>query len=147
LRLFQQLDRLRPGQGWADQAESSRRAVRASGLPARLYPGFWDNLGQCCGTAGVGEIALDRYQESGDAQWLAWARVLAGDVLDRRMQDAAGVRWPNTEHRLDPPERAPALGLMQGAAGIASWLLRLHRVERDGVTARRLQWPDRVPNG
>jgi hypothetical protein len=95
----------------------------------------------------VGEIALDRYQESGDAQWLAWARVLAGDVLDRRMQDAAGVRWPNTEYRLDPPERAPALGLMQGAAGIASWLLRLHRVERDGVTARRLQWPDRVPNG
>ena len=63
LRLFQLLDRRQPGHGWAGYAEACRRAVRSSGLPARLYPGFWDNLGQCCGTAGVGEMALDRYQE------------------------------------------------------------------------------------
>jgi lantibiotic modifying enzyme len=147
VRLFQLLDRLRPAQGWAGYAEASRRTVRASGLPTRLYPGFWDNLGQCCGTAGVGEMALDRYQESASAQWLAWARVLASDVLDRRIEDEEGIRWSHTEHRLDPPELAPELGWMQGAAGIAGWLLRLARVERDGVSARRLQWPDRVSNG
>ena len=145
VRLFQLLDRLKPAQGWADHAEASRRTVRTSGLPARLYPGFWDNLGQCCGTAGVGEMVLDRYQETGDTRWLAWARVLASDVLDRRIEDEEGIRWTHTEHRLDPPELEPDLGWMQGAAGIAGWLLRLHRVERDGVTARRIRWPDRVP--
>ena len=32
---------------------------------------------------------------------------------------------------------------MQGAAGIAGWLLRLARLERDGASARRIWWPDR----
>jgi len=146
LRVFQLLDRLRPAQGWAGHAEACRRAVRTSGLPARLYPGFWDNLGQCCGTAGVGEMALDRYQETGDTQWLAWAVTLARDVLDRCIADESGIRWSHTEHRLNPPGLEPRLGWMQGAAGIACWLLRLVRVERDGVSARRIRWPDRSPS-
>src|SRR5690349_1831865 len=33
-------------------------SVLASGVPARLRPGFWDNDGRCCGTAGVGDILL-----------------------------------------------------------------------------------------
>ena len=76
VRLFELLGRLRPGEGWDDHAAAGRRAVRESGLPARLYPGFWDN-------------------------------------------------W------------------MQGAAGIASWLLRLARLQRDGASAQRIWWPDR----
>jgi len=144
LRLFQLLDNLRPGQGWADRADACRRAILASGLPARRYPGFWDNLGQCCGTAGVGEMALDRYQQTGDSRWLSWAEHLADDVLERRIEDAAGIRWSHTEHRLTPPDLEPGLGWMQGAAGIGAWLLRLHRVERD-VYAPRIRWPDQCP--
>ena len=106
VRLFDLLDRLRPGDGWAEHAAASRLAVRESGLPARLYPGFWDNLGQCCGTAGVGEMALDRYQETGDPQWLAWAGTLAADVLGRCIRDQAGIRWSQTEHKASPPELA-----------------------------------------
>jgi hypothetical protein len=74
VRLFDLLDREQPARGWGEHARACRDAVRASGLPARLYPGFWDNLGQCCGTAGVGEMALDQYQRTGDPQWLAWAQ-------------------------------------------------------------------------
>ncbi|HUC60079.1 MAG TPA: lanthionine synthetase LanC family protein [Streptosporangiaceae bacterium] len=143
LRLFVLLDRLRPGQGWDRAAGAARRAVRLSGVPARLYPGFWDNLGQCCGTAGVGELALDRYQETADGRWLAWARELAADVLGRRIEDQAGVRWSHTEYRASPPELEPAIGWMQGAAGIAAWLLRLARLHEQGPTAPRLPWPDR----
>jgi lantibiotic modifying enzyme len=143
VRLFDLLDRLRPGDGWADHAAAGRRAVRESGLPARLYPGFWDNLGQCCGTAGVGEMALDRYQETGDPQWLAWARTLAADVLGRCIAGQDGVRWSNTEHKASPPELEPAVGWMQGAAGIAGWLLRLARLQQDGPAAARVWWPDR----
>ena len=143
VRLFELLGRLRPGEGWDDHAAAGRRAVRESGLPARLYPGFWDNLGQCCGTAGVGELALDRYQQGGGQQWLAWAQTLARDVLDRCIADESGVRWSQTEHTLTPPELEPAVGWMQGAAGIASWLLRLARLQRDGASAQRICWPDR----
>lgn len=90
-------------------------------------------------------MALDRYQETGDIEWLEWAADLAGDVLDRRIDDGAGIRWSNTEHRLSPPELEPDLGWMQGAAGIACWLLRLARVQREGVSARQIRWPDRIP--
>ncbi|HEX9064998.1 MAG TPA: lanthionine synthetase LanC family protein [Streptosporangiaceae bacterium] len=143
LRLFELLVRLRPGQGWELQAEAARRAVRRSGLPARLHPGFWDNLGQCCGTAGVGEMALDRYQATGDASWLGWAAELAADVLARQTADPDGVRWSHTEHRVTPPELEPGTGFMQGAAGIAAWLLRLDLVSREGPGAPVPWWPDR----
>ena len=39
-------------------------SVRNSGVPERLHPGFWDNDGRCCGTAGVGDVFLDCYQRS-----------------------------------------------------------------------------------
>jgi lantibiotic modifying enzyme len=141
LRLFELLDHIHPGHGWRQHGDSCRRAVRESGLPARRYPGFWDNLGQCCGTAGVGEMALDHYQETGDAAWLEWSSTLADDVLGRIIADSDGVRWSNTEHRASPPALPPAVGWMQGAAGIAGWLLRLGRVRRDRG-ALRLPWPD-----
>lgn len=142
-RLFTLLEQLRPGEGWAGCAAASRAAIRASGLPARLWPGFWDNLGQCCGTAGVGEAVLDHYQDSGDRDWLDFADVLAADLLRRAIADGAGVRWSHTEHRISPPELEPVVGWMQGAAGIAGFLLRLDRLHLDGPGAPRLPWPDR----
>jgi lantibiotic modifying enzyme len=142
-RLFTLLEQLRPGEGWAGCAAACRAAIRASGLPARLWPGFWDNLGQCCGTAGVGEMALDHYQDTGDRDWLDFADTLAADVLGRAIADAGGVRWSHTEHRVSPPELEPVVGWMQGAAGIAGFLLRLDRLHRDGPGAPRLPWPDR----
>jgi hypothetical protein len=55
-------------------------------IPERQYPGFWDNIGQCCGTAGVGELALDRYQATGDEQWLTWSDALAEDIMKRTVE-------------------------------------------------------------
>jgi len=143
LRLFALLDRLQPGRDWASCVQACRRAVRSSGLPARWRPGFWDNVAQCCGTAGVGEMAVDSYQDTGDEQWLRWSAGLAADVLNRQITDSSGTRWSNTEYRDDPVDLAPELGWMQGAAGIAAWLLRLARVNAAGTGATRLWWPDR----
>jgi lantibiotic modifying enzyme len=143
VRLFQLLAQLQGVPVWTDAVAGCLAAIRSSGLPARLYPGFWDNVGRCCGTAGVGELALDRYQETADPDWLNFADELARDVLSRQIADSAGVRWSNTEFRADPPELEPAVGLMNGAAGVAGWLLRLARVHQDGPGARRVTWPDR----
>jgi lantibiotic modifying enzyme len=145
LRLFTLLNQLLPGAGWDAYVRGCREAVRVSGLPARLRPGFWDNLGQCCGTAGVGEMALDAFQETADGQWLDWADELARDVLARAISDDTGTRWSNTEHTANPPELPPGCGWMQGTAGIAGWLFRLARVHESGLEALRLDHPDRPP--
>ena len=60
-----------------------RHSVRTSGLPDRLRPGFWDNDGRCCGTAGVGDAFLDAYARAGDPADLAFA-VRLGDALVER---------------------------------------------------------------
>ena len=143
VRLFQLLAQLQENPVWTDAVTGCLAAIRSSGLPARLYPGFWDNVGRCCGTAGVGEVALDRFGETSDPDWLDFADELARDVLTRQIADSAGVRWSNTEFRADPPELEPVVGLMHGAAGIAAWLLRLARVHQDGPGARCVTWPDR----
>jgi lantibiotic modifying enzyme len=147
VRLFSQLHLMQPDAGWQRWVAASRRAARDSGLPARKYPGFWDNVAQCCGTAGVGEMALDAYQETGDADWLGWADELAADVVSRAERDAAGTRWHNIEFREDEPELPAEPGWMQGAAGIAGWLARLHLVHRAGRAAPRLDLPDRPSLG
>ena len=33
-------------------------SLHTSGIPERRWPGFWDNDGRCCGTAGVGSAVL-----------------------------------------------------------------------------------------
>jgi hypothetical protein len=101
-----------------------------SGEP-RLYPGYWDNLARCCGTAGVGQLLIDRYQATGGVALLDWADSLATDVNARAVAPTSGVTWANTEHTRIPPELRPEPGFMQGAAGIAAWLARLHALHTE----------------
>lgn len=86
-------------------------SVLASGVPERLRPGFWDNDGRCCGTAGVGDVLLDAAQdaaEPGRAAVLLAAAQRMGDALaERAIADEAGARWRFTEHRQDPPLLPP----------------------------------------
>lgn len=121
-------------------------SVLTSGVPHRLRPGFWDNDGRCCGTAGVGDVLLDAAQDCPDqaqGEPLRQAAQIMGDALvDRAIRDRAGARWRFVEHRADPPLLAPRTSWMQGAAGIAAFLLRLARVIEDGPTATVIDRPD-----
>lgn len=125
IRLFVLLDRVRPDPRWQRGVDGCLRALRDSRIPQRLYPGYWDNVARCCGTAGVGQMLIDRFQATGDPQMLAFARRLADDVLARAVPAPAGVTWSNTEHTATPPELPPQPGFMQGSAGVAGWLARL----------------------
>jgi hypothetical protein len=121
-------------------------AIATSGVPERLYPGFWDNDGRCCGTAGVGEVYLDDAQRrgrEGDAdESLRLAGVMADAIVERAITDTTGTRWRFIEHRVEEPLLPPGIGWMQGAAGIAAFLLRAARVNRDGLGAPRVSRPD-----
>lgn len=112
--------------------------VRTSGLPARLRPGFWDNDGRCCGTAGVGDIFLDSWQRSGSpvsADDREFALHLADTLVEHAVVDGPHAYWRFTEHRADEPLLPPGVGWNQGAAGIAAFLFRAGRVLRDGRDA------------
>src|SRR5262250_3250099 len=81
-------------------------AILASGVPRRLRPGFWDNDGRCCGTAGVGDVLLDAAQDDRDqprsVSLLQAARMMGDALAERAIRDQAGARWRFTEHRQDP---------------------------------------------
>ncbi len=136
-RLFTLLDAVAPDPRWSRAVAACLDALRASRLPERLYPGYWDNLARCCGTASVGQVLLDHYQATGEDETLAWAGVLADDVLGRAVRVGPGLAWSNTEYTATPPDLPPEPGFMQGAVGIAAWLARLAALRRGG--------PDAVP--
>ena len=121
-------------------------SVLASGVPQRLRPGFWDNDGRCCGTAGVGDVLLDAAQDCTDPAradlLLQWAGTMGDALVERAVRDDAGARWQFLEHRQDPPLLPPGTSWMQGAAGIAAFLLRLARVLDDGLDAPVVDRPD-----
>jgi len=136
VRLFLLLNEIDPQPRWQHAVDGCLQALRDSRLPARLHPGYWDNLARCCGTAGVGQLLLDRYQATGDTAMLDWAGTLASDVVGRALASPRGVTWSNTEHTRTPPELPPEPAFMQGAAGIAGWLARLEALRtRPGAPA------------
>jgi lantibiotic modifying enzyme len=110
-------------------------SVRTSGLPARLQPGFWDNDGRCCGTAGVGEVFLDSWQHHGNNDDLAFALHLADTLIERAVLDGPHAYWRFVEPNNPEPFLPPGVGWMQGAAGIAAFLFRISRVLHDGPNA------------
>jgi hypothetical protein len=134
--------------GWPVERLRHRclHSILASGVPRRLRPGFWDNDGRCCGTAGVADVLLDAAQDcAGHAQaeaLLEAACTMADALAERAIRDQAGARWRFTEHRQDPPLLPPGTSWMQGAAGIAALLLRLARVLENGLSVPVIDRPD-----
>jgi hypothetical protein len=112
-------------------------SLKVSGIPERLYPGFWDNDGRCCGTAGVGDVVLNVWQRSGEEDDLSFAVALGDALVDRAIEDddRDHVYWRFVEHRNEDPLLPPGVGYMQGTAGIAAYLFRLARVLEQGPGA------------
>jgi hypothetical protein len=128
---------------WRTLVNRCWHTVTRSGLPRRLRPGFWDNSGRCCGTAGVLALACDLYVEL-DVD-LAFANVLVDDIAGRATVDDDGARWSNREHRAMPSALEPRTGWAMGNAGIARELLRFARLTSGGDPAYAVTWPDHLP--
>ncbi|MGA8258160.1 MAG: lanthionine synthetase LanC family protein [Nocardioides sp.] len=119
-------------QFWRERCLNS---VRASGVPDRLRPGFWDNDGRCCGTAGVGDIVLDVDEPAS----LHFAQRLGDALVERATVDGDTAYWQFLDSTSPTPLQPPGVGWMQGAAGISAFLFRLARaVEGDRRTVDRL---------
>jgi len=130
---------------WSALELACARSVLESGLPERRLSGFWDNVSRCCGSAGVIEFLLELAAEHPRGPYLAFARRVAEDLVERGTRDELGLRWVQAEHRVRPELLQAQTGLMQGAAGIGLALLRLDALER-GVPAL-VRLPDEPRSG
>jgi Lanthionine synthetase C-like protein len=144
-RLLAQLDAGGRRTEWTELGDRCWTTLTTCGLPAPLRPGFWDNSGHCCGTAGVLALALDRAAEGRDG--LAFADVLVADIARRATIDATGARWSNLEHRDRPPELEPRTGWAMGNAGLIRELLRHARITTGRDPSYAVQWPDQPAVG
>jgi hypothetical protein len=137
-QVFRLLHRVTGDPRWAALVDRCWHTVTHSGLPQRSSPGFWDNNGRCCGTAGVLALAGDR-PDGRD-----FADVLVADLTDRATVDAAGARWCNHEHRRTPSTLDPRTGWAMGNAGIVPELLRHARRDSDYAVTRAFPAPPRA---
>ena len=128
---------------WSTLSDRCWHTVTHCGLPRRRWPGFWDNHGHCCGTAGVLALAIDRAVERDDGHDLA--QVLVADLSEHATVDRDGTRWSNVEHRATPSVLEARTGWAHGAAGILRELLRFARLGTGRDPAYAVAWPDQPP--
>ena len=133
-RLYHQLALSTGDDIWTQQLQLAGRSLVDLTVPVREQPGFWNNVGQCCGSAGIAEFLIHLQGQLGDTSYGVAARALTDDLMERATTDREGTRWIHAEHRLRPEEAKAQPGYMHGSAGIIAWLLRLSRL---GVTSAK----------
>lgn len=129
-RLFYRLYQATGDAAWMEWVRKSAGAVLKSGVPEKQTPGFWNNVSVCCGSAGVAEFFLALHRITRESGYLQFCKRMTDDLLSKATRDASGMRWVQAEHRVRPDFLVAQTGLMQGAAGIGIWLLRLDRYEQ-----------------
>jgi len=139
-QLFYRLYQATGDKEWMEWSERCARAILRSGIPEQQTPGFWNNVGQCCGSAGVAELFLHLYRLTKKQEYIDFAQRLTSDLLKRGTGDEAGLRWVQAEHRTRPDLLLAQTNLMQGAAGIGLWLLHLDSFEQG--RKQRIVLPD-----
>jgi lantibiotic modifying enzyme len=137
-QVFRLLTAVTGDESWTALIARCWHTVTHSGVPQRLRPGFWDNSGRCCGTAGVLALACDL----GDVEF---GQVLVADLRARARSTAGGACWSNFEHRVTPSDLPPEPGWAMGNAGIARELLRYDRLVTAGDPDYFVGWPDQLP--
>lgn len=139
-RLYYQLYQITKDESWKERIAISAAALLNCGIPEKKLPGYWDNVSVCCGSASVASFFLDLYQLFGDKKYLEFSYTMTADVLGRSTPDGEGMKWAQAEHRRHPELLQAQTGMMQGAAGIGLWLLRLNAFEKRGK--RLVRMPD-----
>jgi lantibiotic modifying enzyme len=129
-RLFYRLYQATGDRVWMDWVKKSARGIIESGIPEKQTPGFWNNVSQCCGSAGVAEFFLSLHRATDDRAYLEFAKRVTAQLLAKATRDGDGMRWIQAEHRVRPELLVAQTGYMQGAAGIGMLLLHLDSFQR-----------------
>ena len=109
-----------------------------AGFLKRELDGFWENLGQCCGSAGIADYFLKQYNRTKKSEYLDFARTVTQDIVDHARVAGNTLSWTHAEHRTSPGFTMTQTGYMQGAAGIGMHFLRMHATVKGGKLSIRL---------
>ena len=132
-RLFYRLHQITKDPQWLEWVHKSARGVMSTGIPEKRQPGYWNNVSQCCGDAGVAMFFLDIARVGGRRpEYVDFARRTTEYLMSRATRDEKGLRWVQAENRTQPENLVAQTGYMQGGAGIGMLLLRV-----DGMSRRR----------
>jgi lantibiotic modifying enzyme len=139
-RFFHQLNRVTGDDEWMEWVRGGAEGIMQTGVPERRTPGFWNNVSQCCGDAGVGEFFVNLRRMTGDSRYLDFANRVTHNLRRRATETADRIGWRQAEHRVRPELLQTQTGFMQGAAGIGTYFLHLDGLEqgRDPL----IRWPD-----
>jgi len=140
-RLYLQLARTTGNaEEWMRAVGRGALGIRHLGIPETRTEGFWNNVSQCCGDAGVGDLFLSLYASGGAEEDLTFAQRV-GDYLGGQAAEEEGkARWIQAENRTQPENVVAQTGWMQGAAGVGAFFLHLDGMEK-GREAR-VVFPD-----
>jgi lantibiotic modifying enzyme len=125
---------------WQKAWQEAIDALLKSPIPKQRTPGFWNNVSQCCGNAGVAEFFITLFKKEKKKKYRDYAWVHTQDLLMRASSDAQGLRWVQAENRSQPNNLHPQTGYMQGAAGIG--ILLCHWVELEQGKKQLIRFPD-----
>lgn len=125
---------------WEHWLRGNIAGLLATGAPEHRTPGLWQNYGQCCGDAGIGDYACYLLRATGEAIYRDLARRIAEHLIHGTAKDQTGFAWQQAEHRTRPDFVEIQTGYMQGAAGIGSFLLHFATV--DDETTSKITLPD-----
>ena len=133
-RLFYRLTQVTIDDQWMQWVKRGAHSLVNREIDTKRTPGFWNNVGQCCGSAGVASFFLDLHAITHEAEYAAFARSVSQDVVQRSTSveigdQQVGLKWIQAEHRVQPELLQAQTGFMQGAAGIGLLLLQLDALE------------------
>ena len=130
-RLYYELYKITHDIKWLDKIKRSAQALMTCGIPEKLTNGFWNNVGSCCGSAGVAEFFLELHKIFKDLSYLEFSKHVTENLLQRATTEGEAIFWKQAENRRDPDLLQAQTGYMQGAAGIGMWLLHLDAFENN----------------
>jgi lantibiotic modifying enzyme len=139
-RFYHRLAEVTGDRAWRERIGCLAKGITDLGAPVERTPGYWNNISQCCGSAGVGEFFLSLERLEPGRGHLQVARRAAEDIVNRASASADGSKWVQAEHRVRPDLLVAQTGFMQGAAGVGTFLLHLDAHARG--RAQRIVLPD-----
>ncbi len=96
-RLMYLLHEITGDDRWLEWLHANMAGLLATGAPETRSTGLWNNFGQCCGDAGIGDYALFLHRALGNAEYLDVARREAAVIADAEVKTA--TRAENPRHR------------------------------------------------
>jgi len=126
---------------WRQKIVTSSNSMVSEGIDTLRKPGFWNNMGKCCGSASVAEYYAWLYDFTDNEDYMTFSYQMTELIQKNATEAENSLKWVHAENRVSPEVLTAQTGLMQGTAGIGLWFLELHA--RQNGTSPRILLPDK----